>query len=165
MTDPQKEHLPVQIVHPADWAFGDMGWERERVGDDPGRLRSGRRESVEVIASHYTRQSPERVRNNSQVSGPTSPERIKGYIFIPRPRRHDQRAVGAEDVAERVDQSQRTSLDRPCGPKGRVYEQDTVLLDSERAQLICYLGYAQLSPFYLAPPTRAPRFLRASAAR
>jgi hypothetical protein len=51
MTDAEKQHLPVQIVHPTDRALRDVGWEREWIGGDPGSLRSGRREGVEVIAS------------------------------------------------------------------------------------------------------------------
>jgi hypothetical protein len=51
MTDAEKEHLPVQIVHPPDRTVRDVGWKRERVGGDPGSFRSGRREGVEVIAS------------------------------------------------------------------------------------------------------------------
>jgi hypothetical protein len=53
MTDPEKEHLPVQIVHPADRACGEVGRERKRVGDDPACFRSGGREGLGVIAAQY----------------------------------------------------------------------------------------------------------------
>ncbi len=54
MTNPEKQHLPVQIVHPTDWAFGDVGRERERVGDDAGSFRPGRRAGEAVIAAQHT---------------------------------------------------------------------------------------------------------------
>ena len=39
--DPEEEHLSVEIVHPADRAFGDVGRKRKRIGGDPGGLRPG----------------------------------------------------------------------------------------------------------------------------
>jgi hypothetical protein len=51
MTDAEKQHLPVRIVHPTDRALRDVGREREWISGDPDSLRSGRREGVEVIAS------------------------------------------------------------------------------------------------------------------
>lgn len=53
MTDPEKEHLPVQVVHTTHRACGDMRRKGEWVGSDPGGLRSGYREGVAVIASQY----------------------------------------------------------------------------------------------------------------
>jgi len=46
MTDSEKEHLPVQIVHPTDRALGNVGWKRKRIGGDQEGLRSGRGEGV-----------------------------------------------------------------------------------------------------------------------
>lgn len=150
MIDPEKEYLPVQIVHTTDRAFGDVGRKRERIGGDPGSFRSGRREGVEVIASQHTGHSPERIRDDSEVWRRWGGHRVEGFVVIPRPRRHHQGAVGPEGITESLDQAERSSLDRPCGPEGCVYEQDTTLLHSEGAELIGYLGSAQLIPIGLA---------------
>lgn len=67
MANPQQEHLSVQIVHPTDGTFGDVGWKREWIRGDPGRLGPDRREGLDVIASRCTGQSPERIRDDPQV--------------------------------------------------------------------------------------------------
>jgi hypothetical protein len=54
MTDSEKEHLAVQIVHPTDRALGNVGRERERIGGDQEGFGSGRGEGVKVIASQHT---------------------------------------------------------------------------------------------------------------
>jgi hypothetical protein len=120
MTDPEKQHLPVQIVHPTDRAFRDVRWKRERVGDDPGSFRPGCRKGVEVIAPSHAGQSPEGVGNDSEVGRGCSSHRVEGFVVIPRPGRHHQGATGADGVMKSLDQAEWSSLDRPGSPKGRV---------------------------------------------
>jgi hypothetical protein len=55
VADPEKEHLPVQIVHTAHRALGDVGRERERTGGDLLRPRTGRRKRKRVVAPRYPR--------------------------------------------------------------------------------------------------------------
>ena len=120
MTDAKQEYLPVQIVHTTDWAFGDVGRNREWVAGDPGSFRSGRREGEAVIASQHTWQSPERIRNDTEARRRWSGHGVKEFVAILRPRWHHQGAGGAECITERVDQAEWSSLDRPGGPEGRV---------------------------------------------
>jgi hypothetical protein len=143
VTDPEKEYLTVRIVHPADGAFGDMRWKRQRIGDDPGCLRSGRSEGLDVIASQHARRSPKRIRNDSEAGRRRSGEHVEWLVGFLRPGRHYQRAVGTEGVTECLDQAERSSLDRLRCPKGGVYQQDTAPLDSEGTQLTGDLGSAQ----------------------
>jgi hypothetical protein len=65
MTDAEKKHLPVQIVYPTDRAFRDVRRKREWVGGDSSSFGAGRGEGVEMIASQYTWQAPERIRNHA----------------------------------------------------------------------------------------------------
>ncbi len=146
MTDAKQEYLPVEIVNTTDWAFGDVRRNREWVAGDPGGFRSGCREGEAVIASQHTGQSPERIRNDTEARRRWSGHGIKEFIVIFRPRRHHQGAGRAECITERVDQAEWSSLDRPCGPERRVYEQDTTLLDAECVELIGHLGSGQLIP-------------------
>lgn len=163
MTNPKKKDLAIQIVHTTDRALGDVGRKRKWVGCDPGSFRSGRRKGVEVIASQYTGQSPERIRDDSEARRCWSCEWVEGGVVIPRRRGHHQSAVGPEGVAESLDQAERSSLDRSCDPEGCVYEQDTVFRNSERTELIGYLGYAQFVSCRLALEHARPRVLRTSA--
>ena len=83
MIDPEEEHLPVQIVHATSRAFGNLGWQRKRIGGDPGRFRPGRREGVDVIASQDTRQSPEHIGNSPQIRRRRRGAWIEGGVVIP----------------------------------------------------------------------------------
>jgi hypothetical protein len=67
MANPEKQHLSIQIVHPTDRACGDMGRERERVGDDARSFGPGRRAGEAVIAAQHTGQPPERIRYHAQI--------------------------------------------------------------------------------------------------
>jgi hypothetical protein len=67
VTDADEEHLSVQVVHPTDGTFEDVGRKRKWTGGDPRRLRAGRRGSKRVVASHYPRQQPEGVRHDAEV--------------------------------------------------------------------------------------------------
>ena len=156
MTDTEQEHLPAQIAHPPDRASGNVGRKRKWVGGDPGSLRSGRRESVGVIASPHTGQSPESIRDDAEVRRRGSGERVEGLVVLPRPGRHHQRAAGTEGGTERFDQAERSSLDRSRSSEGRVRQQDTAFLDSERAELIGDLGPAQLHHARLHFPRNSP---------
>ena len=156
MTDAEQEHLPVQIAHPPDRAFGNVGRKRQWVGGDPGSLRSGRREGVDVIASPHTGRSPERFRDDAEARRHGSGEWIEGLVILPRPGRHHQGSVGTECVTERLNQAERPSLDRSGSPEGRVHQQDTAFLDSERAELISDLGPAQLHHSRLHFPRNSP---------
>jgi hypothetical protein len=120
MTNPEKEHLPVQIVHPTDRTLRDMRRKGEGVGDDPGGFRPGRRKGVEVMAPPYTGQSPEGIRHDSEARRRCRGHRIEGLVVLPRPRRHHQGAGGANGIAESLEQAERSSLDRPGSPEGRV---------------------------------------------
>jgi hypothetical protein len=120
MTNPEKQHLPVQIVHPTDRAFRGVRRKWERVGDDPGRFRPGRRKGVEVIAPSHAGQPPEGVGNDSEAGRRCSGHRIEGFVVIPRPGRHHQGAIRADGVTKSLDQAEWSSLDRPGSPKGRV---------------------------------------------
>ena len=159
MPDPEKEHLPVQIVHPTYGAFGDVGRKRERVGRDPGSFRPDRREGVDVIASQYTGQSPEHVRHDSEARRCWSGHRVEGSVVIPRPGRHHQSAVGSDGSTESPDQAERSALHRPGSPEGRVYQQDAPLLDAEGTELIGHLGSAHLIPLGPAPQHPCPHFI------
>jgi hypothetical protein len=103
MTNPEKEHLPVQIVHPTDWAFRDVRRKGERVGGDPDSFRPGCREGVGVITPPYTRQSPERIRHDSEARRRWSGHRVEGLVVIFRPGRHHQGAVGPYGIMESLD--------------------------------------------------------------
>jgi hypothetical protein len=67
MTNSVEEHLPVQIVYPADRTFGDVRRKREWTRGNPRSFRSNRRKGVEVITSLYTGQSPERIRHDAEA--------------------------------------------------------------------------------------------------
>jgi hypothetical protein len=142
MTDAEQEHLSIQIVHPADGAGGDMGRKRERIGNDLGGFRSGRGKGLGVIASEYIGQSPERIRNDSEVRRCPTGEWVEGFVVIPRPGGHDQRALGTHGVTKGLDQAARSSLDRSGDPKRGVHEQGTAFLDAECTKLIGYLSPA-----------------------
>jgi hypothetical protein len=118
MTDPKKEHLSVQFVHTADRAFRNVGRKREWIGSDPGGLRSGRRESVEVIASQYTGQSPERIRNDSEARRRWRSQGVEGFVVV-----LDQDGITTVPLGPRA--SRRASI-RPSGPPstGRVARKD-----------------------------------------
>jgi hypothetical protein len=156
MSDPEEEHLPVQIVHPPDRAFGDVGRKREWVRGDSGGSRSGRREGVAVVASQHTRQSPERVRYDSETRRRWSGEWVERFVVISGPGRHHHGAIGTQGTTESLDQAEGSTLDRPCCPEGRVYQQDTAFLHSESAELIGYLGPAQLPHSPLHFPRNSP---------
>ena len=156
MTDPEKEHLPVQIVHSTDRALGDVGRKWKRAGGDPGSLRSGRREGVEVIASQHAGQPPERIRDDSEARRRWGGEGGERIVVVSRPGRHHQGAVGTEGVTERLDQSDRPSLDRSYSPERRVCQQDTAFPDSELAELNGNLGAAHLRHSRLHFPRNSP---------
>ncbi len=67
MANAKEKHLPIQLVHTTDGAFGDVGRQRERVGGDLSGSRTRRREGEEVIASQHAGQSPECVRDDSEI--------------------------------------------------------------------------------------------------
>src|SRR6266542_1167737 len=62
VTDAKQEHLPVQLIHPADGTVDDVGRKRKSTGGDPRRLWAGCRAGKWVGATHYARQPPENVR-------------------------------------------------------------------------------------------------------
>ena len=67
VTDPEEEHLPVQLVHPTDGTFEDVRREREWAGGDLRCLRAGRRKRERVVASCYPGQPPEQIRDDAEV--------------------------------------------------------------------------------------------------
>lgn len=67
MADAEKENLPIQFVDAAHGTFGDVRGKRQRAGDNPGGVRSGGREGVEVIATQDARLPPEEVGDDSEV--------------------------------------------------------------------------------------------------
>ena len=67
VTDPEEEHLPVQLVHPTDGTFEDVRREREWTGGDLRCLRAGRRERERVVASRYPGEAPEHIRDDAEV--------------------------------------------------------------------------------------------------
>ena len=109
-----------------------------------------------MIASQHAGQSPERVRDDSKARRRRRGDRVERFVIILRPRRHRQGAVGTEGVTERLDQADWSSLDRPYGAEGRVHEQHPAVLDSERAELIAYLGSAQFRHARLHFPRNSP---------
>jgi hypothetical protein len=143
--DPKEEYLPVQIVNATNRTLRDVRRKREWIGGDPVSFRSGRREGMNVIASQCAGQSPEHIRNDSEARRCRSAHRVEWLVVITRPGRHHQSALGPASVTERLDQAERSSLNRPGGPEGRVCEQHTARRDSESSELIGQLGSAQLS--------------------
>jgi hypothetical protein len=85
MTNPEEEHLPVQIVYPADRAFGDVRWKREWTRGNRGSLRSNRRKGVAVIASLYPGKSPERIRHDAEARRCWSGDRVERLVVLVRP--------------------------------------------------------------------------------
>jgi len=144
MTDSEKEHLPVQIVHPTDRALGNVRRKRERTRDDPGSLGAGRREGVDVIASQHAGQPPERIRDDSEARRRWGGAGVERVVVIARPGGHHQGAAGTEGVTERLDQTGRPSLDRSYRPERRVDQEDAAFPDSHRTKLIGNLGPARL---------------------
>ena len=144
MTDAEQQHLSIQVVHPADRAFGNVGRKGKRARGDAGSLGSGRREGLQVTAAQHTGQSPEAVGNDSQVGRRAGSEWIEGFLVVSGPGRHGQRAVRAEGVAKGIDQAFGSALDGTDGTKGGVYQQDTALLDPKPTELLRDLGSAQL---------------------
>ena len=51
VANPEKEHLPIEVVDTAHRAFVDVGRQREWISSDAGRLRPHSREGKAVIAS------------------------------------------------------------------------------------------------------------------
>jgi hypothetical protein len=98
MTNPEEQHLPIQIVHPTDRTFGDVGRKRERVGGDRGSFRPVGCAGEEVIAAQHTGQPPERVRYRPEVRRRWRGRRLEGLVVVPRPGRHHQSAFGAESI-------------------------------------------------------------------
>jgi hypothetical protein len=150
VADPEKQHLPVQIVHPTDRAFGDVGRKRERIGSDPASRGSLRCEGLEMVATPYPGQSPEGIRDDSEVRRRRSGEWVEGLVVVSRPGRHHYRTIGTDRLSESLDQAERPPFHRPRGPEGRVDQQHAPFLDAERTELIDYLGPAQLIPLDLA---------------
>ena len=136
MTDAEKKHIPVQIMYAADRARRDVGRQRQWIRGDRACFGPNRGKRVEVIAAQHAGQSPERIRDHPEIRRRRTGDRLEGSVVVARPRRHDQGAAGADGVANRRDQAARSSLDRPDGPEGRVYEQDAAHPDAEVPQLI-----------------------------
>jgi hypothetical protein len=156
MADTEQEHQPVQIVHPPDGAFGDVGRKRKRIGDDPGGLGTGRREGLRVIASQHAGQSPERIRHDTEARRHGSGAWVKRLVVLAGPGRHHQRAVGTESGTKPLDQAQRSSLDRPGGPERRVHQENPGFLDAEHTELTDHLGPARLSHSLIHFPRNSP---------
>jgi hypothetical protein len=53
VTDPEEEHLAVEIVHTADGTRRAVRRKRERIGGDLGGVSPARRERVGALASPY----------------------------------------------------------------------------------------------------------------
>lgn len=149
MTHADEENLSVQIVHATDRAFRDVGRKGKRVRGDLDGSGTLRREGMELIASSHAWQSTERLRNNAEARRCWRSRRVKGFILVPRPRRHDQGALGTERIAESLDQTERPSLDGAHRPKGCVHEQSAPLPDSECPELTGHFGSGQLLSFGL----------------
>jgi hypothetical protein len=150
VTNPQQKHLPVQTVDPTNRTFRDVRGKRKRIRGDPGCLGSCRRKGVEMIASRYPGQSPEGIRDHPKAGRCWSDPGIEWPVILIRPGWHDQSSIGAEDIAESLDQTPRAALHRPDCPKRCVYQQDTALFNPECAELSTDIGSAQLDPCGLA---------------
>jgi hypothetical protein len=96
-----------------------------------------------VVASQRSGESPEHVGDDPEIGRCGGGYGIEGLFVAPGPGRHRHGAFGANGVAKGLYQSERPSLDRPGGPKGAVYQQDTAQLDAKGTQLIGYFGPAQ----------------------
>jgi hypothetical protein len=103
MTDPEKKNLTIEIIHATHRAFGNVRRKREWIRGDSGRLRSGRRKGVEVIAPQNTGQPPEHVGNGSQAQRGWSGHRVEWFVVILRPGWHHQSAFGSEGITESPD--------------------------------------------------------------
>ena len=80
-------------------------------------------------------QTPERIGDSSQIRSRGCRRGIEGLVVLTRPGRHDESAVGPEDLAESLDQARRSALGRAHGPERSMDQQDPALLDAEGAEL------------------------------
>jgi hypothetical protein len=155
VADPQEEHLPVQVVHTAHRAPGSVRRERQRAGGDLLRPRPGRREGERMVAPHHPGEPPEGIGDDPQVRRGRGARRVEGLVVAPRPGGHHQGAAEAQGVVQGLDQAERSSLHRPDGAEGGMYEQDPALLHAERAELGRHLGPVHAASSAMAAARRA----------
>lgn len=135
MADADKEHLSIQFVHAADRTSRNVRRKRQRAGDDLGGVGSDGGEAVEVIASQDARLPPEEIGDYAEVGRCGRDAWIEGLVIVSRPGWHDERAFRAERFLQRLNQTERASLDRAYRAKRSVNEQDAAWFDAEGEEL------------------------------
>ena len=140
VVDAEQQDLAVEIVDPSDRTLGNVGRQREWVGDDGSRPGTGGGKRLRVIAPEHAGQSPEGVGHDAELFGRASGERIERRVAVAGPGRHHQRAFRTQRVAQCRDQSGRSPFDRTSRAEGAVHQEDVALLHAESAQLPGDLG-------------------------
>jgi hypothetical protein len=135
VVDAEQQHLAIEVVHTADRAAGEVRRQRQRVGGDLGRARAGRREGERMIAADHAGQAPECVGDDAQVGRGGHGREIERHVVVGGRRQHDQRTVGTECGAQRLDQAARAAVDRAYRAEGRVDQQHAAVSNAERPQL------------------------------
>jgi hypothetical protein len=132
---PDQQHLPIHLPHPPDRALNPVRRQRQRVTHDPLRRRPEGRERERMPASPHPRHPPEQVRHRAQVGCQRRPRRVEWRVVLPGPRRHHERACGAEGVEQGRNEPGRPTLDGTHGTERGVDEQDVAGPDAEGAKL------------------------------
>jgi hypothetical protein len=70
-----------------------------------------------VITAQYAAESPEHIRNDSEVRRCRRGRRIEWFLVIPGPRWHHEGAFRPEGFTESIDEAVRSSVDRPNSPE------------------------------------------------
>jgi hypothetical protein len=89
-----------------------------------------------MVAAEHAWQAPERIGDHAEVRRGGGGQRVERRVGIARVRQHHQRPVRPDSRTERLDQPQRTPLDRPHGAESGMDEQDAARLNAERAKLL-----------------------------
>lgn len=115
VADTEEKNLAVEIEYPAHRAFGNVRRKRQTVTGDPRCLRSVRCKREAVIPAPHTRQPPEEVGDHAEIFRGRSGCGIERLVIIPRPGRHNQRAMRPKRAVKGFDEPGRSALNRPHG--------------------------------------------------
>ena len=137
VADTHEEDTAVPIEDATDWAGDTMRRERDRIRCDLRRNRPSRGEGERVVAAQYTGESPERVRDNSEVRVSGRGRRVEQSVVFSGIRRHDKRALRAHCLLQSCEQARGSAFDRSHGAIGDVHQHHIARPDSEGCDLTC----------------------------
>jgi hypothetical protein len=133
MPNAEEQDLAVQFINPADGALETVRRQWQPIGRDGPRLWAERSKREWMGASAYFGKAPEDVGRGAEARGHDRVTGLERSVVVFSPRRHDNRSLAPDSVAERLDHASWSLFHRSYCAVRHVDDEHASLPHAERA--------------------------------